>query len=67
MTDLKRLRKFLHKAEIEYTEYKFPPRCPERVRIVCREGNSGVSGYNGFYTDFEFTIEGKFITMGAYE
>lgn len=36
-------------------------------RIVCCEGLEKITGYNGFYTTFDFDVDGKFICMGAYE
>lgn len=26
-----------------------------------------IEGYGGFFTEYEFTLEGKFISQGAYE
>jgi proteasome assembly chaperone (PAC2) family protein len=36
-------------------------------KIVCTSGSTKVSGYNGFYTDFAFDENGKFIELGAWE
>ena len=35
--------------------------------IVCRDGAEKVGGYLGFFTEFEFDAEGKFISIGAWE
>lgn len=35
--------------------------------IECMQGNKKIEGYGGFFTYFEFTKEGEFITMGAAE
>ncbi len=38
-----------------------------RFVISCEAGNNKIGGYCGFYTDFEFDLNGKFVSMGAYE
>lgn len=35
--------------------------------IVEKDDNPKIVGYNGFFTDFTFDAEGKFIEMGAWE
>ena len=35
--------------------------------IVCGDMHERVTGYSGFYTEFEFNDDGDFISMGAWE
>lgn len=39
----------------------------EQNSIVCECGDAKISGYNGFYTQFDFEANGKFKEMGAWE
>jgi len=63
MTDQDKLTNLLKEFDIEY---KFI--CEDDANIIqCKEGNKNVTGYPFFFTDFNFTIEGEFRSMGVWE
>ena len=62
----------MDKFEVEYTrevEFKRSLRPKEvyRQTVEMFEGDKKVTGYQSFRTRFEFTPEGEFIEMGAWE
>ncbi len=36
-------------------------------RVVCYEGDEKIEGFRGYYTEFHFSADGRFINMGAWE
>jgi len=44
-----------------------PPLADKLVRVGDQDFNGKVTGYGGFYTDFEFDASDQFIRMGAWE
>lgn len=63
MTDYEKLKKLLAEFGVGYFEM-----CYENKKIIqTDEGQEKVTGYIMFYTAFEFTDEGEFIQMGAWE
>ncbi len=63
MTDLDKLKGLLSEFGVEYTSVE----ALGVISIACSQGSVKVSGYVEFYTAFEFTSEGEFILMGAWE
>lgn len=74
MTDCEKLKSLLEDFEIGYSEMKgsdcFGAMNAHRFNntvIHIHEGYSNVEGWGGFYTNFEFTPEGSFVSMGIWE
>lgn len=70
MTDLEKLKKLLDEFGVEYSEDKKTTEQHYKhdfIAITCVAGKKKVEGYSGFITIFEFTLDGKFIQMGAWE
>lgn len=70
MTDLEKLKALLREWEVPFGEVHEEAWCedPEMLAVYVGEGDSPkISGYGGFYTRFEFDLEGKFIKIGAWE
>lgn len=74
MTDQERLITLLDEWDVPHEEEDIPSQpgeCPAvsvnigRVRNL-RE-SSKVTGYGGFFTSFEFDLDGKFVRVGAWE
>lgn len=59
MTDREKLKKLFTELGIGFTE--------DENRIACEQGNGKIKGYSGFFTDFSFDGDGKFIEMGVWE
>lgn len=64
-TDADRWRQFLTSFGIEFREEKNgqEPGCT----LVMEEGKQKISGYQGFYVDVEFDMDGRFVQIGAWE
>ena len=77
MSDLDKLKDLLKSFGVEFTVnprnllldyYKTDTDIQDAVIItVEQEDCNGIGGYDGFYTNFEFDKDGKFISMGAWE
>jgi hypothetical protein len=74
MTDKGKLIALLDEWGVPYKQQDLPVQPGERNAVVVTVGltgdlpdNPAVTGYSGFFTDFEFTEEGEFLTMGAWE
>jgi hypothetical protein len=65
MTDIQKLRALLTAWGVEFTE-EVDEKTKGRT-ISCASGNDKVGGYSGFVTDFVFTVDGTFLSMGAWE
>jgi hypothetical protein len=63
MTEYEKLKKLLDEFGVGYEELEYD----NKKTIQTNQGQNKVTGYNGFYTEFIFTEEGKFIEMGAWE
>ena len=59
MTDKEKLIALLNEFGIEFVD--------NGTSIKCEEGMDKVGGYTRFFTDFEFSEDGKFVKMGAWE
>jgi len=57
MTDKEKLLKLLSEFGVGFRE--------EGKSVICDEGMDKVEGYPGFFTEFEFDIDGKFLSMGG--
>lgn len=68
MTDKEKLIALLNEWGVPFSQHVVvDPDSPGQIVGVGREGSDKVSGYSGFFTDFEFDLEGKFQCMGAWE
>lgn len=63
LSDFEKWKKFLESFNIKYSDYS----TEDKKLLRTESGYSKVTGYLGFFTEFEFTIDGKFIQMGAWE
>jgi len=63
MTDYDKLKALLTEFGVGFTEIE-----EDGNKVIhCEEGDVKITGYGMFYTTFDFTPEGKFIKMGAWE
>lgn len=65
MTDFEKLKGLLTSFGVEFTVEYYEDK--KGATIICNQGGRKVSGYNQFFTDFEFDSKGTFIQMGAWE
>ena len=64
MTDYDKVKALFTELGIGFTEHDEK----DNVKVICCEaGSDKVIGYSGFFTDFEFDEDGKFIQMGVWE
>lgn len=64
MTDYEKTKQFLSGLGVTFDEKKDD----DSMWIVCEEGvHDRVVGYSGFYTYFNFKLDGSFVDMGAGE
>lgn len=63
-TDYQKLKELLTGFGVRFSK---ETRENENQVIQCMSGWDKVDGYLGFFTDFEFNKEGKFIEMGIWE
>lgn len=66
-TDIQKLRKLFMEFDVGFSERITKTRNPNFMVIECMCGNNKIAGYNGFFTEFVFDLDGKFIEMGAGE
>jgi len=59
MTNKEKLENLLREFDVEFTS--------NDVDTSCLEGDKKVDGYSGFYVDFKFDLNGKFIKMEILE
>lgn len=64
MSDLEKLKALLDDFGVGY---KTKSTEDGGTCIECAEGHEKVSGYSGFFTNFYFDRDGKFVDMGAWE
>lgn len=68
MTDKEKLIALLTEFGVGFTEEEGLNEDRGEVSIIeCAEGSDKVDGYVGFMTHFIFTLDGKFVEMGAWE
>lgn len=67
MTDIEKLKVLFDEFGIGYSTGKCPSNSLWHTALSCEEGHNKIDGYNGFFTDFAFDKNGKFIEMGAWE
>lgn len=65
VTDYERVKAMLTEFGVEFTEHKSVK--GDLTFLQCKSGSEKVGGYSGFYTDFDFDKDGKFLGMGAWE
>lgn len=71
MTDLEKKTDKAEKADLEkltavFTELGVGFEVREN-KVVCEKGMGSNDGYTGFYAEFEFTPEGKFVKLDIAE
>ncbi len=66
MNDRQRLTDLLDSFGVIWTQGEFTPTDTDAITITAHDGPKN-AGYHGFFTAFEFTPEGEFITVGAWE
>lgn len=64
MSDLCKLKALLDEFGVQY---KLREYADGTIYITCEEGDEKVSGYPDFFTGFNFSVDGKFVDMGAWE
>ena len=62
MTDYEKLKALLTEFGVGFTEDAAAP-----LAISCMHGDDLIGGYPCFFTIFEFSEDGKFERMGAWE
>ena len=68
MTDLERTTLFFDSLHIPYTLKLWGEEGNQvNVLTVSAKASDKVLGYTGFFTDFEFYLDGKFKSMGIWE
>jgi hypothetical protein len=74
VTDRQKLTALLSEWGVPYVQEDIPSQPGERSVVCVRVGrvadlpdSATVTGYSGFFTDFEFGTEGEFVRMGAWE
>jgi len=75
LTDLEKLKALLDSWEVEYKEVEqeagdyWDDSIVPKIRkcILLKQGDKKITGYCNFFVAFEFSTEGKFITVGAWE
>jgi len=67
MPDIEKFRSLLDEFGVEYTKELYDFGHDTGIAVICQDGDSKVTGYCGFYTDFVFDTDGKFVRMGAWE
>lgn len=74
MTDKEKLLALLSEWGVPYKQEDIPSQPEERGERAVIIGLTGdfpetdkVTGYTGFFTSFEFSLDGEFVRMGAWE
>lgn len=71
MSDIEKLRELLRSWNVPFTEEDdVVGRSGKRIQIQrddLGDGSETVVGYTGFFTEFSFDNDGKFLSVGAWE
>ena len=67
MTDKEKVERFLAEFDIPFSVEVSPEEKQQKFIIDAGSDNKKVLGYCGFFLDFCFDGEGKFLNMGVWE
>jgi len=65
MTDKEKLVALFTEFGVGFTEFNAAGE--DKYVMICEEGKAKIGGYTGFFTEFYFDYEGKFLQMAAGE
>ena len=67
MTDLEKFKDLFRSVGIGFSERTDEHKYEICTILTCKQGDSKVTGYSSFFSDFVFSGDGSFMELGAWE